>query len=567
MDRNDWLVRLEDTDWKPWVGYMATMDAVDKGRQSVWALNLLVDVCERCGCPGHPELLPQDSIVLRSAMEGVLDGKSSQIQAKGVRLIRTILGADERCSVIMSILPRYRRNENVNRVTRQQRLILEDSLPKRGLQPWMIDLFKEIMEHDGSAHWRSSKTANQNLNMVHKFLRNTILLQVSSLEEFHEKLDSMDAAAIEAACQTFTDRFCATAASARRYVVVFNHIFHRVWKMLPERMNPMTKRRRLQTLSEIDERLSQSSCSTLGAKRKTHRDYFSEEELSRIRMAAAQGADRLRDSLIVALMECAGLRRMGVLNIQVKDVAELLEGTEKWIVLPMGRTLTKGRGRSRGHRFKVHGVMRGCITSWLNTPEGEGGRPIGPSPFLLPSSHRDNSQMSASTLTRIFKGVCQRAGLGEDPRAHLHAMRHSCAHSLARRGNTANQIAAVLGHKSTKVTMDVYLRDDAEGACDGMVIPLHWGATENDTNVVNMDTTATTITVCPPQHTAKPQKDVQRGREDGGTPIDSEAPSAGCPSRAMQKPQTSEGKCSRVSTKELMGQWLLAMENECNAKK
>lgn len=53
-------------------------------------------------------------------------------------------------------------------------------------------------------------------------------------------------------------------------------------------------------------------------------------------------------------------------------------------------------------------------------------------------------------------------------------MRHSAAHSLARKGNHSKQISVFLGHKSVQITNDVYLRDTPEQVCEGMVLPEHW---------------------------------------------------------------------------------------------
>lgn len=118
---------------------------------------------------------------------------------------------------------------------------------------------------------------------------------------------------------------------------------------------------------------------------------------------------------------------MGLINILVRNVADVGDETEptvclcvkhgccrRWVVLPFGQTLTKG---NKSLRFQIQPVQRRDIDAWLNTPEENGGRPRGPSPFLLPSASLDNGQMSVSTLTRIFKQICKRAGFTNDPRA------------------------------------------------------------------------------------------------------------------------------------------------------
>ena len=305
--------------------------------------------------------------------------------------------------------------------------------------------------------------------------------------------------------------------------MVFNHLFHRVWNKVPDKVNVPGKRRRIHSLQELDENISNASNSSQysGGKR-TQRDYFDDEELQRIRQAADMGGDRLRDNLIISILECTGLRRMGLLNILINEVADREEGSEpgiciatvpchhRWVALTSGQTLTKGR---TVHHFKMPNSVRVHIEKWMNTPEGNGGRPQGPCPFLLPSGQRDNGQMSTSTLTRNFETICRRAGFENDKRVHLHTMRHSCAHSLARRGNAAKQISAVLGHKSEKLTSEVYLRETQEHALEGLALPSHWELTKS--NVAEKDhqgTVATGDADMPPSMTethTSPQADLE----------------------------------------------------------
>ena len=189
---------------------------------------------------------------------------------------------------------------------------------------------------------------------------------------------------------------------------------------------------------------------------------------------------------------------MGVLNILIHEIAERGDTTGRYVALPFGRTLTKGR---KFHRFLVTPALRVCLETWLNTPEERGGRPQGPSPFLFPSSSADNGQMSTATLTRIFKSICQRAGLSDDARAHLHAMRHSCAHTLSGHGNTTQQISLVLGHESTTITEKVYLRDTVDRVCTTMNLPDAWSSNAGTGTPMVPDVPPT------PEATPKPYND------------------------------------------------------------
>lgn len=119
-------------------------------------------------------------------------------------------------------------------------------------------------------------------------------------------------------------------------------------------------------------------------------------------------------------------------------------------------------------------------------------------------------------------------------RVHLHAMRHSCAHSLARRGNSSKQISLVLGHRSEKVTNDIYLRESTENIVEGIRVPSHWAAT-------GKDEVASSSTV------------LQQKEEKNTLPVDAD-PEDNKVQRCSKK--------QRVSTKTLMMRALEAFEAE-----
>lgn len=172
-------------------------------------------------------------------------------------------------------------------------------------------------------------------------------------------------------------------------------------------------------------------------------DNFEPHEIDRLLCAAAKHSPRA--NLALHLLFSTGLRRQGVLNIRVADVAD---DSNPWNALPIGSTLTKGRRR---HEFILEPPVATCLEAWLNTTEEEGGRPLTPSPFLFPSGSNDSGQMSTTALSNLFKEVCRAAGFVTDPRAprfdrrtHLHATRHSYAHELMEAGNPITSVAAAL---------------------------------------------------------------------------------------------------------------------------
>lgn len=490
MDRIDWLMRIEsgETPWISWKSSFEVVDTLERGTRTAWALNLLEDICDQCECSGYPEKLPCDTRLLRCVVNKILDGKSSQLQCKAILMLRRMLASHPIVSQgILDAFPRHRKSEKINPVVRQKRIILEDALPKKGLAPWMQVLFRDIMEHSASVGWRTSKSANQNLNMVHKFFRCTGLLACDSLETFNEKMQSLSPNEIERMCLEFTDKFCSTDASARRYLVVFNHIFHKVYATIPYKIKAPKRSRRVFTRADLEDKLSQctaaSSANSASGRVNGNNscDYFDEKELESIKEAAKQGDHAFRDTLIVTLLETSGLRRMGLLNIMVVEVAERGDETHEWVPKCWGRTLTKG---NKWQNFQIYANVREALQNWLNTVESKSGRPSGPSPFLFPSLESDNGQMSTTTLSRVFRDICIRAGFKDDDnRLHLHAMRHSCAHLLSKRGNTAKQISLVLGHSTTQITESVYLRDNVERGCADLAVPKEWTVTQHLTTL------------------------------------------------------------------------------------
>ena len=161
-----------------------------------------------------------------------------------------------------------------------------------------------------------------------------------------------------------------------------------------------------------------------------------------------------------------GMRRRGLLNIKVPDVAQRNDDG-KWVADIGGRTIEKGR---KNRTFPIFPGVRILLEKWLNTSEVEGGRPHSPSPYLFPSEKTDNGQMSVSTLDRLFRKLCQECNI-EKSMSHPHILRHSCAHRLLEMGNTSRQIAAYLGHSSASTTEKYYLRDTTENITSTMNLP------------------------------------------------------------------------------------------------
>ena len=271
--------------------------------------------------------------------------------------------------------------------------------------------------------------------------------------------------AVRDLCAAFTDRLCASTQSAHAYVRVFNLLFVDVFGVVPQRFTVPRRKHLIVSLQELDDMLSTASSGRMDG-RMPHTDHYTQPETDRLLAAAAQRG--LRDHLAVALLATTGLRRRGLLNIRVEDVATRTDGA--WRPDVAGRTREKG-GKTRS--FPIFPSVQCALERWLNTKPEDNGRPAGPSPYLFPSGTGDAGQLSPSALSRAFRRVCGHAGLA-DHRAHLHALRHSCAHRLLDSGNTPRQIAAYLGHSSASTTEKYYLRETPTDVTRNMQLPSEW---------------------------------------------------------------------------------------------
>lgn len=308
--------------------------------------------------------------------------------------------------------------------------------------------------------------------MVHRFLRCVGLLNFDDFPSFREHIHNLAAQTIQEMCAAFADRLCASSNSARAYVRIFNIMFVDVFNVVPHRFIVPRRRHRIISISELDDMLSTTSSTIGGGSAGLPRtDHFTASETDQLISAAAQCG--LRDHLMVTLLATTGLRRRGLLNIRTIDVAKLSENSNMephWDADVAGNTREKG-GKTRS--FPLFPNVQALIEKWLNTNEHNGGRPYGPSPYLFPSGTGDKGQLSVSAIGNAFRRVCQKAGLA-DHRAHLHAMRHSCAHRLLDSGNTPRQIAAYLGHSSASTTEKYYLRENPTDVTKKMHLPVEW---------------------------------------------------------------------------------------------
>lgn len=444
-DRRDWQTLLRDEKAGVPLVYATLFSIADRFEgttRTSWALNLLVKICLRASGGIDPKDLPRDTRTLREAFDEATSGMSHQVKKKAVFILRQMLAGDVSLAGLLHYFPR-RANTTTDPVNRQKHVVEEDSIPAKLKPEWLREVFRRLLAHPKSRNWKTSASAKQNICMTHKFLRTTDLLDSADVETFEERIRGLEPSQIAKWCLDFTDTLC-TPRSAKGYFKICNHFFHAVYGVLPSPLTASTRKRRVLTLQELDDHLSSNGSSHRTGGGNNH-TYLTVEETDRL--IASSLSSSIRDSLIVTLLSTTGLRRRGLLNIQVTSVASRDE-KGRWTSDTGGQTLEKGR---KIRTFPLFPSVQEHLEKWLNTIPAEGGRPWGPSPYLFPSDRVDNGQMSTSTLMRIFVRLCTNAGI-DKARAHPHILRHSCAHRLLEAGNTARQIAAYIGHSQSSTT-------------------------------------------------------------------------------------------------------------------
>jgi integrase len=152
-------------------------------------------------------------------------------------------------------------------------------------------------------------------------------------------------------------------------------------------------------------------------------------------MRAAQQAKPF-DRLVVTLLARTGIR-VGELCALEADALVRSDGGW-WLRIPLGKL--------RNDRYvPVHPELLDLLLDWRTT---HGQHADG---WLL---HRDGRRVDRHTVTRTINRVARVAGLGH---VHPHQLRHTLATQAINRGMRLEAIAALLGHRSLRMTM-VYAR-------------------------------------------------------------------------------------------------------------
>ena len=150
-----------------------------------------------------------------------------------------------------------------------------------------------------------------------------------------------------------------------------------------------------------------------------------------LRAARAQADPFTR--LCVEFLARTGLRRSEFVNLTVDSVVQI--GSAYWLHVPLGKMRTD-------RYIPVHPQLKELLDEWVS------GRPAGlREPWLF--MHRGR-RIGVRRVEQAVANVARAAGIG-----HLtpHQLRHTLATQAINRGMSLEAIAALLGHKSMRMTM------------------------------------------------------------------------------------------------------------------
>jgi|SRR5581483_4470658 len=189
----------------------------------------------------------------------------------------------------------------------------------------------------------------------------------------------------------------------------------------------------LQQLAEIiAQRIHIQAASVRGTRRQRKPQqlpaYLSEEEIARLLRVISD----VRDHAIFAVAYYRGLRasELGMINVADYDAVS------------SRLTIRRLKG-SRGGEYHLTHAERSALNTWLQK------RGIQPGPLFLSRSGRG---ISRSRLHRLMRNYCVLAGI-DLAKAHMHALKHSCATHLSAVEGDIVAIQDHLGHANIQNTM------------------------------------------------------------------------------------------------------------------
>jgi integrase len=177
---------------------------------------------------------------------------------------------------------------------------------------------------------------------------------------------------------------------------------------------------------------------------------FLDDEAAAAFMAAATRLDPLR-RLVVEMLARTGLRVGEFCALQADAVVTI--GDTRWLRVPVGKLHTD-------RYIPLHPILLELLTAWRSWagPDDTG---------LLITNH--GRPLNRCSVARIVARCARIAGLGHVP---PHQLRHTLATQAVNHGMSLEAIAALLGHRSMRMTL-VYAR-----IADRTVADQYYAATE-----------------------------------------------------------------------------------------
>lgn len=160
------------------------------------------------------------------------------------------------------------------------------------------------------------------------------------------------------------------------------------------------------------------------------KDYLTDSEIARLRVAARKGRHGVRDDLIVLLLYRHGLRVSELIALQRGDV-RLAEGRMSVARLKGGLSTEQPLSGEELRRIKQYLRARDDALPWLVLSER--GTPL-----------------TRQAVNYLLARAGERAGLGH---VHPHMLRHGCGYQLANDGHDTRLIQDYLGHRDPRHTV------------------------------------------------------------------------------------------------------------------
>jgi site-specific recombinase XerD len=150
-------------------------------------------------------------------------------------------------------------------------------------------------------------------------------------------------------------------------------------------------------------------------------------------IAAARASDDPFARLAVEFLARTGLRRGEFLDLKIDSVVQI--GAAYWLHVPLGKLRTD-------RYIPLHPQLKELLDDWVS------GRPASlREPWLFMDHGR---RLGPESVRQALLKVAEQAGLGT---VTPHQLRHTLATQAINRGMSLEAIAALLGHKSMRMTM------------------------------------------------------------------------------------------------------------------